>query len=158
MSRRLTRTYAVANLEDLPVTIPTSAKENKRKHTADDTASEGDDTPEVIQSPPKLKCGRPPAKKKVPENLEVTPLTITTSTKENKQKRTPDDVASEGDDTEIPQSPPKPKHGRPTKKKAAEIAASIVGNEPVSNVAGTGDPKPVIVRGKVLPPRLPQPG
>jgi hypothetical protein len=124
MGRRSARFDAVADLEDQSVPIPTSAKQTKRKRTSDDTASEGDDTPEAPQSPPKPKRGRPPAKKQAPENLEVPSIPIPASTKEVKRKRTTDDTASEGDDDtpEALQNLLKPKLGRPpTKKKAPEI-------------------------------------
>jgi hypothetical protein len=91
--RRLIRSFAVANLEDPPVTIPTSTKVKKRKRTTGNTTSEGDDTPEALQSPPKSKRDRTAARR-----------------------------------------------------------------EPVSSDVGTGNPKPVTVRGKILPPRSPQPG
>jgi len=75
MSRRLTCSYTIANLEDTPVTNPASTKEKKRKHTADDTASEGGDKAfggDNNQCPlvmPKPKRGRPraPAKIKPPK-------------------------------------------------------------------------------------------
>ena len=116
MSRRLTRSYAIANLEDIPVTNPTSTKEKKRKRKriADDTASEGDDK------------------------------------------------ASGGDDNQCPPETPKPKGGRPrapAKKKPPKLVAPKVGKEPVVNAAGPGaGTKPQTVKGKVLPPRSPQPG
>jgi hypothetical protein len=104
MGRHLARSYAVANLEDIPATVPASAKEKKRKRTADETASEGDDSPDAVPSPPKPKRGRPPG---------------------------------------------------PAKAKPAIVPK--VGKEPANSVVGTGGPKPVIVRGKVLPPRSPLP-
>jgi hypothetical protein len=64
MSRRLIRTYAVANLGDVPDIIPASTREKKQKRTAADTESEGDDALEVDESPPKPKRGRPPGKAK----------------------------------------------------------------------------------------------
>ena len=103
MARRLTRSYAVANLEDEPVTISKPMKEKKRKRTGDDTASEGDDTLEVPQSPPRPKRGRPPAKKKATET--------------------------------VPE----------------------VGEASASGDTGAKDPKPITFRGKTMPLRSPQP-
>ena len=102
--RRLTHSYAIANLEDVPATVPTSAKEKKQKHTADETASEGNDSPDTLPSPPKPKRGRPLG---------------------------------------------------PAKVKPAVVPKA--GMDPVNSVVGMGGQKPVIVQGKVLPPRSPLP-
>ena len=95
--RRLARSYAAADLEDLPAPIPTPTTQKKRKRTAHDTEYEDDDSDssEPPPSPPMLNSGQTPA-----SNSE----------------------------------------------------------EPVSREAGTGNPRPIMVRGKVLPPRPPQPG
>jgi len=66
-----------------------------------------------------------------------------------KRVRTANDSEYEGDDaTDTHLSPPKPKRGRPTAK---------AGKEPVRSAAGMAAPKAITVRGKVLPPRSPQP-
>jgi hypothetical protein len=104
MSRRVVRTYAVANLKDKDEVMAASAKEKKREHPAVDTESDEDNGPDVPKSPPKPKRGRPPGKAKVTKT-----------------------VAPKGD-----------------------MAST-------ASVTGTQDPKPVMVRGKILPQRSPLP-
>jgi hypothetical protein len=127
---------ALDNLEDTQLIISMFTNETEQKHTTDNKVSEANNTLEALQSLPKPKHGRPPAKMK--------------------RKHTADDTADEGDNTpEGPQSPLKEKHGPPpVKKKAAKIVALKAG-KPVSSYARTGDPKPLVWRGKVLPPRSP---
>ncbi|KAH9956764.1 hypothetical protein BC827DRAFT_1270683 [Russula dissimulans] len=109
MSHHSTRINAIANQEGPSATIPESAK---RKCTTEDTASEakkkalenleappGDDSADAIQGPPKPRRGHPPAKTKVPENLEDLLATIPASSKKIKWKCTANDTESETDDT-----------------------------------------------------------
>jgi hypothetical protein len=134
-----TKTKALDNLEDMQLIISMSTKEIEQKHTTDNKISEANNTLEALQSLPKPKHGRPSTKMK--------------------RKHTADDTADEGDNTpEGPQSPLKEKSGwPPVKKKAAEIVAPKAG-KPASGYARTGDPKPLVWRGKVLLPRSPQAG
>ena len=153
-----TKKKAPGNSKDRQLAIGTSAKEREQKCTADNKGSEGNNTPEALQIPPKPKRGQPPAKTKAPDNLEVPSVPIARSAKVIKRKHTADDTADEGDDTlEALQSPSKEKRGRPpAKKKATEIVAPKAGKKPANSDAGTGNPEPLIWRGKVLPPRSPQ--
>jgi hypothetical protein len=61
MSRRIVRTYAVANLENEDEVRAALAKETKRKHAAVSPEPEGDSN---VESPPKPKRGRPPGRAK----------------------------------------------------------------------------------------------
>jgi hypothetical protein len=152
-----TKKKALGNSEDPELAIGTSAKKREQKHNTDNKGSEGNNTPEALRIPPKPKRGQPPAKTKAPDNLEVPSVPIAKSAKVIKRKRTADDTADEGDDTpKALQSPSKEKRGRPpAKKKAMEIEPKA-GKEPANSDAGTGNPEPLIWRGKVLPPRSPQ--
>ncbi|KAH9962105.1 hypothetical protein BJV74DRAFT_799787, partial [Russula compacta] len=113
---------AVTNPEDESVPIPTSAKEIKRKHTSDNTASKDDDALEALQSPPKPRCGRPPAEKKALDSSKAKRGQPPAKTKAptiwkshqyllpNLQRGSPE--------------PLKEKHSRPpVKKKATEVIA-----------------------------------
>jgi hypothetical protein len=103
MRCRIIRTYALANLEDVPAASPAPVEVKNKKYKAGDTESEGDNSmeaPPSSLSPPKRKPGLPPGKGKV--------------------------TASKG-------------------------------GPAISSTTGTQGPKPVVVRGKVLPPRAPQP-
>jgi hypothetical protein len=66
-----------------------------------------------------------------------------------KQTCVVNDTESDGDDSlDTHPSPPKPKHGQLTAR---------MGEEPVSHAAGMAAPKAIVVRGRVLLPRSPQP-
>jgi len=84
-------------------------------------------------------------------------VTIPSFMKEKKWKHIIDDMATKVDESSEPsESTLKPKCGQPSaKKKPTRIIALKMGKEPVGSVAGMEDPKPVTVRGKVLPPRSP---
>ena len=132
----------------------TSTKESEQKHTADNKVSEANNTPEALQSLTKPKRGRPPAKMKAPVGAPSAP--IPKSANNTKRKCTASDTTDEGDDNL--EGPSKEKRGwPPAKKKVTEIVAPKAG-KPASGDAKIGDPKPVVWRGKVLPPRSPQAG
>jgi hypothetical protein len=100
-------------------------------------------------------------------NLEDSPATSV----ENGQKRMADDTEPEGNDTL--ETDPKPKEGHLEDMSAALAAKkrkhTVNDTEPSANVKFTivvppksahaeyQDPKPIRVRGKILPPRSPQP-
>ncbi|KAI0005845.1 hypothetical protein BJV74DRAFT_880200 [Russula compacta] len=124
---------AVTNPEDESVPIPTSAKEIKWKHTSDNTASKDDDALEALQSPPKPRCGRPPAEKKALGNSKDPQLAIGNNT------------------LEALQIPPKLKRGQPPAKTKApdnlEVpsvpiakSAKVIKRKPTAdNTADEGD-------------------